>query len=161
MPLIETEGYTFNVPEVSVASGEFMAIVATAGGNYARYVQYDRLAETWRIRWEPGDAGVNPNPLDLYGDGLYAPEFRGWELVEDPNAGLKGDVYVCIDRGQKEWKRASSPVNAMGYRDSYLVFPENGSTRPSLGWRIYRRKKNIGPVKLLPSTSFSQPLPLP
>ncbi len=161
MPLIQTEGYTFNVPQEFADRGEFMAIVATVGGNYARYIVFDRLTGTWAIRWEIGDIRMNPNPNDLYGDGLYPPEFHGWEVVEDPHLGKRGDVYVCVDQAQREFRRANTPSVCIGYGEAYSVDPANGDTKPSAGWRIYRRKKYIGAVRLMPSGSFSEPLPLP
>ncbi len=109
--------------------------------------------------WEPeAEAPPDPHP---YKDDLPSPEFPGWELVLTPNRAMKGDCYVCIDPRQTgDYATMNTPTVKLANGQG-KVCPEYGDTAPGPGFRIYRRKRIAGPVRILPSTTFSQPLPLP
>lgn len=161
MPIVNTrDGFRWDVPEEWIRRGSIsMPLRRVTREGIETYIArwvYDRVDDSWnRAEDRPFVGG------DAYGDGFEAPSFDGWEVVANPRGGTGGDVYVCIDPNQREFRSASSPQLAMGHGDNYKVCPAWGDTKPSPGWRIYRKTRPLGPVRLLPSTSFSQPLPLP
>ncbi len=162
MPRIVTrEGENFNLGRDTIARGRAILPVRVNGVLAAVNHIYDPILDCW---CPEGVAVAAPDPVEnswYRRDNLVAPEFHGWELVKNPSLGRIGDCYVCIDPNQPaDFARMGRPSSrlAEGYG---AVNPKYGNPTPSPGFRIYRKKRAIGPTRLLPSTTFSQPLPLP
>jgi hypothetical protein len=167
MPIVDTvEGYRWDVPQEWIDRGSFDMPIRRIGRG--------GLVENFRVEFRKHDIdgfwyAVNEPPLEepeerdpsTYDDGLEAPEFFGWELVTRANEGRHGDLYICIDPNMRaEYLTGSTPALAKA-SGNFGVNPDYGNTKPGPGFRIYRKKKILGPVRLLPSGKFSEPLPIP
>lgn len=168
MPIVDTvEGYRWDVPQEWIDRGNFRMLVNRIGPN--GIIHHEVLFERhfdgeWRAEnLPPEDEEVVEHEEDpsQYSDDLEAPEFIGWELVVRADCGKYGDVYVCIDPNMRDdWAKMGNPTTAKASGNAF-VNPDYGNTKPGPGYRIYRKKKLLGPVRLLPSEKFSEPLPLP
>ncbi len=152
------EGFVWEVDDEAFQIGRFqMPLWRNKNGQIAREIATFVKAQdgSWRMEETPRPKVSN------YGDEFESPSFPGWEVVDNPNAGKLGDIYVCIDPNQGyEFRVAGTPTQAKSH-GAFDVDPALGPTKPNAGWRIYRKKKILGAVRLMPSKTFSQPLPLP
>lgn len=170
MPFVQTvEGYSFDIPQDVLDTGRFTQSLNRIGRNGIYQVAYDFILSPLDNQWRIDDDFLpddrDPAEVDrhgLYDDDLEAPVFHGWEMIACPHDGKHGDLYVCIDPNMgRDYRNACSPELAKA-TGGYTVNPDFGDTKPGPGFRIYRKVKGLlGPVRLVPSASFSQPLPLP
>lgn len=138
------------------------------------------------IRLPRHDANMG-HLVDLYhlcGDGIYRtadqmgaglappaieerpiPAFDGWEYLPGKNFNERSDkgtyVAVCISPSQRDYGRYSTPEDSLNYNGSLNM---GWGCSLGVGWALYRKKLNFRPagqIRLMPSSHFSQPLPLP
>lgn len=136
-----------------------------AGVISARTVGYDRYETGW------GDFLVQGGVQTFYRhqDEMWRssrpahfahslPEFEGWKVVPSLKDVRDGDVLVCVDATSPGYADHANPEVSLRNKGkislSCMIFGY------SMQWVCYRRIKSIA-QRIMPSSKFSEPLPLP